>query len=92
MRASAIITPPPTGTQPPARLVPAPRARNGTFNSLQTLTMRTICSVEVGKDDDVGLVLLDGEAIALVDLEVRTAREHAVGADDGAKAVESFRS
>ena len=67
MRARAIMTPPPTGRQPPARLVPAPRGRKGTFSSLQTWTIWTTCSVVVGKDDDVGLVLLDGEAVALVD-------------------------
>ena len=30
------------------------------------MTICTTCSVVVGKDDDVGLVLLDGEAVALV--------------------------
>ncbi len=87
MRVRAIMTPPPTGRQPPARLVPAPRGRNGTSSSLQALTMRTTCSVDVGKDDNVGLVFLDGEAVAFVDEQVAGGNQQAVGADDGTEVV-----
>jgi hypothetical protein len=37
IRVRTIITPPPTGRQPPARLVPAPRGTNGTVASLHGL-------------------------------------------------------
>ncbi len=49
------MTPPPTGRQPPARLVPAPRGRNGTSSSLQAWTICTTCSVVVGKTTTSGL-------------------------------------
>src|SRR5579871_6921093 len=55
IRESVIITPPPTGRQPPARLVPAPRGTKGTFISLQACTIRTTCSVVVGKTTTSGL-------------------------------------
>ena len=83
----AIMTPPPTGRQPPARLVPAPRGTNGTSSSLQSLT---ICDDLLGRgreDDDVGLVLLDGVAVALVDEQFAGRGEDAVGADDGTQTV-----
>ena len=54
MRAMPIMTPPPTATVPPARLVPAPRARNGTPSSLHALTTATTCSVVVGKTTTSG--------------------------------------
>ena len=55
MRVKASITPPPTGKQPPARLVPAPRGKKGTSISLQSWTTRTTCSVEVGNTTTSGL-------------------------------------
>src|SRR5580698_7538508 len=55
MRVKVIITPPPTGKHPPARLVPAPRGTNGTFRSRHTLTMATTSSVELGKTTTSGL-------------------------------------
>src|SRR5262249_51105131 len=54
MRASEITTPPPTGTQPPARLVPAPRGTKGTPSSLHALTTAATCSVVVGKTTTSG--------------------------------------
>src|SRR5205823_14708663 len=54
-RVRAIMTPPPTGRQPPARLVPAPRGRNGTPASLHAVTIATTCSVVVGKTTTSGL-------------------------------------
>ena len=50
-----IMTPPPTGRQPPARLVPAPRGTKGTCSALQSLTMATTCSVELGKTTTSGV-------------------------------------
>ena len=44
------------------------------------------------KDDDVGPVLLDGEAVALVDGEVGRGGEHVVAADDGGQAGEEHHS
>jgi hypothetical protein len=55
IRAREIITPPPTGRQPPDRLVPAPRGTKGTSQALQTLTISTTCSVVVGKTTTSGL-------------------------------------
>ena len=55
IRVSAIMTPPPTGRQPPARLVPAPRGRNGTSAALHAWTTATTCSVVVGKTTTSGL-------------------------------------
>ena len=54
MRVNVIITPPPTGSVPPAKLVPAPRGMNGTLNSLHNRTTATTCSVEVGKTTTSG--------------------------------------
>jgi hypothetical protein len=50
------MTPPPTGRQPPARLVPAPRGRNGTPWRLQRRTTAATCSVLAGKTTTSGLV------------------------------------
>ena len=83
IRVRAIITPPPTGTQPPARLVPAPRGRNGTLELVARLDDRDDLLGGGREDDDVGLVLLDGVAVALVDGQVRGGGEDVVGADDG---------
>ena len=54
----------------------------------------TICDDLLGRgreDDDIGLVLLDGEAVALVDGEVRGGGEHVVVADDGLHALHKRR-
>ena len=49
------MTPPPTGRQPPAKLVPAPRGTKGTFNARHAFTTATISSVEFGKTTTSGL-------------------------------------
>ena len=54
MRASERTTPPPTGRQPPARLVPAPRGTKGTPSSAQALTMAATWAVVVGKTTTSG--------------------------------------
>ena len=86
------MTPPPTGRQPPARLVPAPRARKGTSSSLQTLTMLDDLLGGGREDDDVGLVLLDGEAVALVDEQLSRGGDHSGGADDGSQLIEQHET
>ena len=40
------------------------------------------------EDDDVGLVLLDGEAVAFVDEQVGQGGQHGVAADDGGKRID----
>src|SRR4051812_43787742 len=55
IRVSTIITPPPIGKQPPARLVPAPRGKNGTPRALQILTTSTTSAVCRGKPNTSGL-------------------------------------
>jgi len=60
MRVSAIITPPPTGSVPPARLVPAPRGTNGTSSSLHSFTIADTCSAVVGN------ATTDGRFLAIV--------------------------
>ncbi len=55
MRVRAMTTPPPTGRQPPARLVPAPRGRKGTLCWLQSLTISATCSALVGKTTTSGV-------------------------------------
>ena len=54
IRVRQIITPPPTASVPPARLVPAPLGTNGTSNSLQALTTSTTCLVVIGKTTTSG--------------------------------------
>ena len=48
MRASPITMPSATGTAPPERPVPAPRATNGTPCASQARTAATTCSVVAG--------------------------------------------
>ena len=56
IRVRQIMTPPPTVSVPPARLVPAPRGTNGTSCRLQSFTTSTTCSVEVGKTTTSGML------------------------------------
>ena len=81
------MTPPPTGRQPPARLVPAPRGTNGTSSSLHALTIADDLLGRFRKDDDIRLVLLDGEAVAFVDEQIAGRRKHIGGDDDAAHAL-----
>src|ERR1044071_3909232 len=69
-----IMTPPPTGRVPPARLVPAPRGTNGTSSSLHSLTTAATCSAEFGKTTTDG--------------GLRRGGHHPAGAEDATEAVD----
>ena len=51
MRASEMTIPSATGSAPPERPVPAPRATNGTPSRAQSRTTACTSSVEPGQDD-----------------------------------------
>ena len=54
MRASEITTPSATGSAPPERPVPAPRATNGIPCSLQARTTAWTCSVDSTRQTAAG--------------------------------------
>ena len=87
MRVRTIITPPPTGRPPPARLVPAPRGTKEMPISLQSFTTAATSAVDLRKDGHARAMLFDDERVALVNGEVGLRIEHVVGADNSAKTV-----
>jgi len=91
IRVSTIITPPPMGKQPPDRLVPAPRGRNGTPAALQIFTISATSSVLRGKDNHIGAVLLDREAVALVNDKVRLGCKNTLRSDGSPQSVNEWR-
>ena len=55
MRASEITTPPSTGSAPPERPVPAPRATNGTPSAWQARTTACTASAVSGWQTSAGI-------------------------------------
>ena len=76
MRVSITTTPPPSGKQPPARLVPAPRAITGDAVPSTEPDDAGHLAGRLWENNQVGLVLLDGEAVALIDHQFGRIREH----------------
>ena len=89
---STMITPPPTGALPPARLVPAPRGMNGTpCGHAELDDARRLPAADPRKDGDLRRVFFEHEGVALVDQQLGMGVEHAVRADDRAQLVDESR-
>ena len=72
-----MTTPSATGSAPPERPVPAPRATNGTWCSWQSRTTACTSAAERGQHDEVGDGAMARERVALVGAELLRARRSA---------------
>ena len=75
---STIITPPPTGNPPPARLVPAPRGTNGVAALVAQLHDGRNFRRRLRKHGHVRAVLLDDKRVALVHGQIRLRIQHPI--------------
>ena len=85
IRVSTIITPPPTGRPPPARLVPAPRGTNGTPSSLQNFTTAATSAVDLRKHRHARAMFFDHERVALVNGQIGMRIQNVIRTDKPAQ-------
>ena len=91
MRARLMTMPFSTGSAPPLRPVPEPRATKGIFSRWQRRRMAWTSCGGCGEEDGLGHGAEIGEGVALVGVEFVGGGDEGAGADDGAELLEEAR-